>query len=329
MKIVDFKQEHITEAKEIVKENYRKVQQRIKILPEVGSMPELGHFVENGLGVAAVDEERLLGFLCPYLPREDVFGTTNVRGTYVPLYGHGVVGNIEDGERERIYSRMYQSAAVKWVKAGIRSHAITLYTHDQAGIKSFFYNGFGLRCIDLIRSLEKIPIIRDLSVSSENDVKYVELFRDEWALLLDQHNALIRHLGNSPTFMHFEPLMEKGLYEQAAEDIRYFAVKIDGRPVAYIKLSEHGENFATEVDDMLNICGAYCEPDFRGTGIYHNLLCHVMKELRWEGYRFLGVDCESFNPTAKEFWTKYFTEYTHSLVRRIDEKAVDVMLMSN
>jgi len=35
------------------------------------------------------------------------------------------------------------------------------------------------------------------------------------------------------------------------------------------------------------------------------------------------VDCESFNPTARGFWLKYFKEYTHSVVRRIDEKAVD------
>jgi GNAT superfamily N-acetyltransferase len=157
-------------------------------------------------------------------------------------------------------------------------------------------------------------------------VEYVELFRDEWVLLLDQHNSLIRHLGNSPAFMRFEPLDEEGLYKQTAEDVRYFAAKVNGRSVAYIKLSEHGENFATEVDDMMNICGAYCEPELRGTGIYHNLLCHMMKELKREGYRLLGVDCESFNPTARGFWTKYFEEYTHSVVRRIDEKMIDEVL---
>jgi hypothetical protein len=35
--------------------------------------------------------------------------------------------------------------------------------------------------------------------------------------------------------------------------------------------------------------------------------------------RLLGVDFESFNPTASDFWLKYFTEYTHSVVRRIDD----------
>jgi len=36
-------------------------------------------------------------------------------------------------------------------------------------------------------------------------------------------------------------------------------------------------------------------------------------------YNLLGVDFESFNPTASNFWLKYFTEYTHSVVRRIDD----------
>jgi GNAT superfamily N-acetyltransferase len=298
-------------------------QKMVTILPEVGSLPGLDHFVENGLGVAAVAGNQLLGYLCSYLPREDAFGTTNVRGGYVPLYGHGVAVRFTQHERERIYSLMYQAAAAKWVKAGIRNHAITLYKHDQAGIRSFFYNGFGLRCLDLIRSLEQIPAMKAVIIASDRKVEYVELFRDEWVLLLEQHNALIRHLDNSPSFMHYELLDEAGLYRQTAEDVRYFSVKVDGRSVAYIKLSEHGENFATEVDDMMNICGAYCEPEFRGSGIYYNLLCHVMKELKREGYRLLGVDCESFNPTARGFWTKYFEEYTQSVVRRIDEKTVN------
>lgn len=326
IEIVDFQQGHIALAMQIAKDNYEMEQRMVTILPEVGSLPDMGHFVENGLGVAAKIGDRFVGFLCSYQPREDAFGTTNVRGGYVPLHGHGVVCDMVENNRDRIYSKLYQAAAEKWVTAGIRSHAITLYAHDRAGEKSFFYNGFGLRCLDLIRTLDKIPSDNEIMLATGNRVDYVELFRDEWMFLLNQHNALIHHLGNSPSFMHFEPANEEGLYRQATEDVRYFAAKVNGNLVAYMKISDSGENFATEVDDMMNICGAYCEPEYRGTGIYHNLLCYVMKELKVEGYRLLGVDCESFNPTARGFWTKYFWEYTHSVVRRIDEKAVNVML---
>ncbi len=326
MEIVDFKQEHIAMAMQIAKDNYKMEQRMVTILPEIGTLPDMGHFVENGLGVAATIGDRMVGFLCSYRPREDAFGTTDVRGGYVPLYAHGVVSDMDEDSRGRLYSRLYQAAALKWVKAGIRSHAITLYAHDGAGEKSFFYNGFGLRCLDLICNLDIIPVTKEVLFADGYGINYVELFRDEWVLLLRQHNDLIQHLGKSPSFMFFEPIDEEGLYKQAAEDVRYFAAKVNGKPIAYIKLADCGENFSTEVDDMINICGAYCEPEYRGSGIYHNLLCHVMRELKREGYRLLGVDCESFNPTARGFWKKYFIEYTHSVVRRIDEKAVNEVL---
>lgn len=40
------------------------------------------------------------------------------------------------------------------------------------------------------------------------------------------------------------------------------------------------------------------------------------------GKTYLGVDYETVNPTALHFWTKYFTPYTYSYIRRIDERVV-------
>ena len=45
--------------------------------------------------------------------------------------------------------------------------------------------------------------------------------------------------------------------------------------------------------------------------------------LKKEGFLRLGVDYESFNPTANVFWPKYFEVYTKSVVRRIDECALE------
>jgi GNAT superfamily N-acetyltransferase len=326
MNVIDFNQTHIKAAKQIAKDNYNMERKLVTILPEVDELPDLLHFAENGLGVVAMEGDRMLGFLCTYLPREDAFGTTKVKGTFSPIHAHGVSVQVTGTQRDQIYSRMYQAAAQKWIKEGIRSHAIGFLTYDKDALNSFFYNGFGLRCIDAIRSLEDIPARKTVQLPGSSKLDYVELLRDEWVLLLEQHNALIRHLGNSPTFMHFELMDEEALYHHTSVDVRYFAAKTEGNYIAYIKLAEEGENFASEQDSMVNICGAYCEPEYRGLGIYHNLLCHMMDTLKKEGYQLLGVDCESFNPTARGFWLKYFTEYTHSVVRRIDEKAVDAAI---
>ncbi len=37
-----------------------------------------------------------------------------------------------------------------------------------------------------------------------------------------------------------------------------------------------------------------------------------------QALNLLGVDYETMNPTAAQFWEKYFRRYTLSMVRRID-----------
>ena len=70
----------------------------------------------------------------------------------------------------------------------------------------------------------------------------------------------------------------------------------------------------------MHICGAYIYPEYRGTGIYNNLLAYVIDKLKKEKYKRCGVDFESINPNANRFWLKYFIPYTYSLTRRIDER---------
>jgi len=324
MKIVDFKHGHVEKAMEIAMASFMQERQHVPMLPQVASVPDLTHFADNQLGVAAFEGDQMIGYLCAYYPREDAFGTTNVRGTFTPIQAHGVVYN-PAYNRDRIYSLLYQAAAQKWVNAGIRSQGIAIYTHDRKAINCFFYNGFGLRCIDAIHSLDNIPNMINTVQQDELDLEYSEVPRKEWGLLLKHHNELISHLGCSPTFMSFELIEEEELYRRTGKNTRYYAVKAKGDYIAYVKIDTEGENFVTEVPSMINICGAYCDPDYRGSGVYHNLLSFLMTTLKEEGYQFLGVDCESFNPTARGFWLKYFTEYTHSVVRRIDDKAIHMV----
>lgn len=329
MNITDFTIDHINAAMVIAKENYEEERAQVPVLPGIQELPDLAEFVEYGLGVSAFENDRMVGYLCAWPPRRDAFGTTGVSGTFVPIHAHGVAHDITGSGRERIYSRMYQAAAEKWVKKGILSHGISLYTHDTAAIKSFFYNGFGLRCIDAIRTLEELPVREVILPGQGKTLDYVEIPRNEWVLLLEHHKALIAHLGRSPIFMTFPTMAIEDLYDRTNEDTRYFTAKADSQYIAYIKLDQEGETFVSDDHSMMNINGAYCLPEYRGLGIYQNLLSFMISTLREEGYTRLGVDCESFNPTARGFWLKHFTEYTHSVVRRIDDKAISAMNSNN
>jgi hypothetical protein len=313
MQIVPFSHEHIEQAKTIAMVNYEEERQQVSSLPTVDLLPDLNEFVENQLGVVGVENNKMQGFLCCYPPINDAWGTTGVKGTFSPIHAHGAIHE----NRKKIYSRLYQVAAEKWVKNGIISHAIALYAHDRDTLEGFFFNGFGVRCIDAIKFLDHTPMVNNLSCDLQ------ELPPQEWPRILELQNLLISHLGSSPMFMPYPQLSESRFLNRTANDSRFFAAMVDGKCNAYLKLSPHGENFACGDRSMMNISGACCLPEYRGTGIVHNLLSFLSDALMTEGYTRLGVDFESFNPTAREFWLKYFTPYTNSVVRRIDEKILE------
>lgn len=117
---------------------------------------------------------------------------------------------------------------------------------------------------------------------------------------------------------------EEFMASSMQEGARYFVAEQNGKICAFVKISVPGETFVARGDTYRHIRGAYCLPEHRGKGLYQNLLNFTISVLKREGYTTLGVDFESFNPTARGFWLKYFTAYTNSVVRRIDERIMQL-----
>ena len=313
MQMVDFDATHIEQAMQIALQNYEEARGHVPALPPMDAVPDLTLVAENGFGVAAVEGGIVLGFLCAVGPFENAFRSTAAVGVFSPL---GVNGAIWEN-RADIYARMYQAAGEKWVQAGATSHAICLYAHDKELREKFFRCGFGIRCVDAIRPMEEI-------IAQPRGLYYFrELTREEYRLILPLKKLLDEHMGKSPAFMCYSSINDKELLKMVTQpNVRYYAAERDGQIVAYIKISDDGENFACNAPGMKNICGAYCLPEYRGTGMFQQLLNFTMRKLQIAGYTLLGVDFESINPTAYGFWLKYFEAYTYSVVRRIDEHAV-------
>lgn len=312
MKILDFEKHHVEGAKLIAAANYNEEREYIPILPGVEAFPDLEHFASNGLGVAAFEEDRLIGFLCCYEPWDNAFNS-KAKGTFSPVHAHGAIKE----NRRLIYQKMYQAAAEKWVKRSITYHAIAQYAHDTESINAFFTYGFGLRCMDAIRPME------DIECQPCDGICFEELAENDVIKVRKMRQMLSEHLGDSPCFMNSSlEDFQRWLTRAEERNSRVFAAYDSEKAVAFIEVIGDGENFVTEADSMLNICGAFCLPEYRGRNIYQNLLNNTINKLKQEGYKLLGVDFESFNPTAYGFWLKYFTAYTKSLVRRIDECAL-------
>lgn len=313
MHIVDFELCHAAEAACLAQKHLEK--ERAAVDLPACELPDLASLA-NGLGVAAMDGGRLIGFLGAYGPFHGMFGTWGTVyqeqfvGVFSPVQAHGLA---EDAPA-RTLQRMYQAAAEKWARAGAKHHAIALYEHETAAKAALFRYGFGQRCADAIRPVE------GLNAAPVKGVTCRELPPNSGDAVRDMRQALDEHLCQSPCFLaRTEEGRRAWLDAVKHRDSRLFAASAGGRLIAFMEVCADGENFLTEHVAMRSICGAYCEPAWRGKGVSRLLLDHVLGAMAREGVRYLGVDYESFNPTAAGFWEKYFVPYTASVVRRIDQ----------
>lgn len=303
-------------AAELAMAGYEDERRKVPSLPSVAKLPDLAPFADNRLGVAAFEGEKILGFLCCHEPWEHAFQSL-AKGTFSPVHAHGCVME----NRGKIYQRMYQAAAEKWVKKGIAYHSIALYAHEETALSAFFDYGFGRRCVDAIRMMEPLGI-----GTPPAGITFREAGGKEKGQVNILHSMLKEHMGKSPCFMGHPVEIHKVDAEPVQKEksgSRIFTAMDGEKVAAFVEVTDSGENFATQVRDMQNICGAYCLPEYRGRNIYQGLLDYMILCLKKEGFRRLGVDYESFNPTANVFWPKYFEPYTKSVVRRIDECAME------
>ncbi|MDO5559822.1 MAG: GNAT family N-acetyltransferase [Oscillospiraceae bacterium] len=310
MKVIDFKKEHIKEAEMLACSDYDEQRMYVAPLPIHNTGINLTSFADNNFSVAAIDENKLVGFLCSFPPFEHAFGSTDITGVFSPMGANAAVKE----NREKIYDIMYQTAAEKWVKAGALSHAVCIPAHDLKLQREFYRLGFGLRCMDAIRKTDNIECA-DIS-----GYDFVEIPISDYQKIYSLYTDLCRHYQKSPFFMNRANKTKEEFITSAKEsDSRLFAAFHKGEICAYFESAKAGETYICNSPNYIHICGAYCLPQYRGKGIVQNLLDYMITALRNDGYTLLGVDFESINPTAYGFWTKYFTPYTHSVVRRIDE----------
>ncbi len=313
MNIVPFDENHIGEAGELLFKAYQTERAAVPVLPDCGDAGFFAHMASelcgNGLGVAAVEEGRLQGFLTG-MEAGELFGTSS--GIYIPVYGHAVKGR----DRQNTYQQLYAGASDIWVRKGLFSHAITMYAHDKTAVNAWFWQDFGLRCVDAIRSLDNIQVRGKESF----DIRRIE--PSEAGILLELHREHWRYYKSAPMFMHVqEDCTLEELQDWLTEENQYaFAAFENGVPAAYMQLRNSGETFVSADAMSMNICGAYVKPGLRGAGYGAAILQTIVDWLREKGFSRLGVDYESFNIQGSRFWQKHFTAFTYSLTRRIDER---------
>lgn len=313
LELLPLTQEHRPAAAALVAQAFRRERCAVPLLGEHDAAAiaaaSIDALCDNGLGVAAVEDGRLMGFLSGF-PVQKFFGASD--GVYVPVFGHGAV----EEDAPRVYRALYAHAAGQWVGKGLLSHAITLFAHE-APVQTWFWMGFGLRCVDGIRDLSPIAI-------RESGLTVRAITADDADLLWPLHREHQSYYHRSPLFMPYRADADAEPLRQWLQEPEHWlwAVFDGSQAIAYMQVCHGGETFVSDDPHMRNICGAFTTPAARGSGAATLLLNHILGWMRETGMQRLGVDYESFNPLGSGFWLKHFTPFTYSLTRRVDERIV-------
>jgi GNAT superfamily N-acetyltransferase len=313
IEIREFDKSLSNDAASLFKQTYLEEVYALPFLPKDEQMMQciddsIKELFEHGLGVMALDDQKLIGYMAGWKVSQ-LFGP--VKGIFSPMIGHAT----KKEHRRLIYAKMLEHGMKQWVQQGYLSFATSILAHDKGLIDEFFVNGFGMRCIDAMRKSERIHAsVKDVIVKKAEleDLK-------EIAPLHQSHHEYYKH---SPIFMPRQP-------EDALADLiewlshqnhHLWIAKKDDVAIGYIRIQPDGETVVSTHSQVMNVTGAYVMEEFRTLGVASLLLDVVQHWLIEQGYHLCGVDYEAINPAAYRFWNRYFTPYTVSVSRRIDER---------
>lgn len=315
MEFKKVEEKYVEEALVLALDEYQAECSKVKQLPEIDFTNQLRTNLRNlfqkKYGLVAIEEGRVVGYLVFVGPLEGFFG--KCKGAFSPLGGSAFSGN----NRGKLSSLLLSAVTEIMVnEEEVTSFALSRYANDEEVGKSLTLNGFGIRCSDAVMKLSER---KKLNYYNSN-LSFVELKNDEKKLILDLRLGLLKHLFKAPVYFpsHIGNYMEWF----SKEEIRVIAAYVGDEIVGFISIQEEGETFISDTPSMKNICGAFVKEEYRGKNVAIDLLSFICNLCEREGAEYLGVDCETLNPTALRFWGKHFENYTYSYHRRIDERVI-------
>ena len=309
--IKDFEPAFISDAEKILKEEYSAEKKKVPSLPEESPAGLLNWLSTKKYKKAAFCGGRLVGYMMFADVWDGFFGLC--KGSFSPLGGSAVSFEL-GAEREKVMSLLFEGISNEMVRDGIYSLALARFAHDTEANNSLILNGFGIRCSDAMATIESIP---EFTMPAKLEFKEVPF--GSFGIFKNLKMKLVHHLENGPVFFP----SDLSDFDQWFEDDnkRWFGAFCKEEPVGFISCKKgDGENYLC--DNIHNICGMYVNEEYRKDGVGRALVSCLSKILEKEDAEFLGVDYETLNPTALRFWTKFFSPYTYSFHRRIDERIV-------
>ena len=191
LKIHPLKTEHLQDAAALVGVRYKDLRAKEPLLPDryqqaANLMPLLENIHKHGgPGVAAIQDGRLVGFLCGWL-MPDFRGK---RSVFSPEWANAA----EMNNSATIYEELYRKLAAVWVWEKYTAHYLSIFPNDTEAIQAWHHLGFGMTGVDSVRGLE--PILWD---GIDMDIRRAGM--EDIGGLIDLHDGLRQHMRSSPSF---------------------------------------------------------------------------------------------------------------------------------
>lgn len=292
---------------------YTKYEEEMKHLPflKYMSADEFWGFVVRCISrtkiVAGFENDQLVGVLL-----YSIWDNDDKKRVTIPIYGYGSISEKED----EIIGRLFQYIAANEVKQGTTVFSTHIYAHDEPIRQLFSFMQFGTMAEKCVRKLtEQLEIKTHYHIQSLTK-GYIE---EKWDKLWSLTKNIIDHLKESPIFYAGNEFTEE-LYQTfyLSEGTTVYAAYDDfGKIIGIIETNTEENKFVFGHERSVNIGEVYVLPEYRRTGLAHDLLCYAENHALSQDAAYMWVEHGTANPNARGFWNKYFDTYQYEMIRQI------------
>lgn len=291
LEIVEFADEHIDAAAELLAERHARHRAAEPLLPadvDFRAQIESEWHVDGASGVFASRAGESVGYL---------FGRPQ---TALGWFTVGIGGHALRGDAEQVRD-LYAAAAARWVDAGHTVHAAFVPTSDGALVDAWFRLSFGASAALAIRQtapeqpFEAGVTIRpgtpdDLDVAARLDRELSE------AMVPAPSFSNVR-LQSQPEYLDDW----RGAWDDP-ENVHFVAER-DGTVVGHMLLWKRPADLRVPADSI-DLANAATFPDRRGGGVGRALTAHVLAWAHEHGHPTMVTDWRMTNLLASRFWPR-------------------------
>jgi GNAT superfamily N-acetyltransferase len=310
---------HIEDAVSLASANYLLEQEKNDILNKYDYRDELTALMTDlfnkRMGVALFDNGEFVG----YLGFEAVWDThiPGIKACFAPIHGYAIK---QGADRAKIASMLFQYASEKMLEHNAAFFNIKLYAHDKLVIASFVYNQFGMLCTDAIKKADTLTYEHTGSVCTFKEFTKIDISAHKEELLT-LWRQLAHHLRQAPTYYPGLEFTDEMYLDYISDtETRLFTAEHNDSIIGIIDASKGGNSFINSDEKTVNIGDLFIRESYRGKNTAQELLRFACDKLKDEGYARIWVEHGTTNPNALRFWGKYFTPYTHTLTRQLDNE---------